>query len=64
VVDGIRYSLTLLVGLSQCKNDGQCTTLQQCPVDVNTVERWHAEVWVHPTQPPQYDVLALSKVKV
>jgi len=38
VVEGIKYSLNLKVGLAtSCRNDGKVATLDECPVDPNSV---------------------------
>lgn len=38
VVNGVKYSLTLLVGRSStCRNDGVPATLEQCPAKLDTV---------------------------
>ena len=37
VVNGMMYTLTLLVGRSDCRNDGKYSTLEECPVELGTV---------------------------
>ena len=37
VVNGVKYKLTLLVGVSQCRKDGKVSTLEECPVQLSTV---------------------------
>ena len=39
VVNGMMYTLTLLVGRSDCRNDGKYSTLEECPVELGTVRR-------------------------
>ena len=37
VVNGVKYSLALQVGMSECRNDGYTATLEQCPVSFDMV---------------------------
>ena len=58
VVAGTRYRFTLQVGLAvSCWNDGKPGTLEQCPINKNSVSNLRCDIIIYFDHPHDFDVI-------